>query len=294
VNFNYQLANAASPWNNLEAVPNLSDIFPGLKNQSGTNTGIQLAIEKTFNGEFTAGKVTGNNSGVVPDNVLASNFWGDNTQISTIRISGLNQSKRYRFGFIGSSSAPGWFKGDYTATYSISDRTVYLNSWENSTKMVFINNVVPDVNGDVLVTFSTTKAAGYGFNAGMVIASYDDPTGGDVVPGTVPLRAANTQVQAVEETDKLVNSSVRTYPNPFVDYVNLDFFNSSSANRVSVELYDISGKLAMRKQFGEIPAGFNTIRLNTTETTMTAGMYILNLSINGKPIKTTKMVKTNK
>ncbi|HSB92872.1 MAG TPA: fibronectin type III domain-containing protein, partial [Flavitalea sp.] len=294
INFNYQLADAASPWNNLDAVPNLPDVFPGLKNQSGTNTGIQLAIENSFNGEFTAGKVTGNNSGVVPDNVLASNFWTDNTQISTMRISGLNQSKRYRLGFIGSSSAPGWFKGDYTATYTIGERTVYLNSWENSTKMVYINNVVPDANGDVLVTFSTTKAAGYGFNAGMVIATYDDPTGGDVVPGTVPLRAANTQVQAVEETDKLVNSSVKTYPNPFVEYVNLDFFNSSSANKVSVEMYDVSGKLAMRKQFGEIPAGFNTIRLNTGETTMTAGIYIMNLSINGKPIKTTKLVKTNK
>lgn len=294
VNFNYQIADAASPWNNLVAIPNVPDVFGGMKNQSGTNTGIQLALERAFNGEFTAGKVTGNNSGVAPDNVLAANFWLDNTQVSTFRVSGLNQSKRYRFGFLGSSSAPGWFKGDYTATYTISDRTVYLNSWENSSKIVYISDVVPDASGEVLITFSTTKAAGYGFNAGMVISSYDDPTGGPVVTGTKPLQAVQARVPATEETEKLVNNSAKAYPNPFVSDLNVDFFNTSSANRVSIELYDITGKLAMRKQFSTMSAGFNTIRVNTSETALGAGMYILNLSINGKPIKTTKLVKTNK
>ena len=294
INFNYQLANASSPWNNLAAVPNLSDVFPGLKNQSGTNTGIQLAIERGFNGEFTAGKVTGNNSGVVPDNVLASNFWLDNTQLSTMRVSGLNQSKRYRFGFIGSSSAPGWYKGDYTATYTINNQTVYLNSWENASKIVYIADVVPDANGDVLINFSTTKSGGYGFNAGMVISTYDDPTGGPVVVGTRPALASKVTEEAQEVEQQVVNKSVRAYPNPFVDNINIDFFNSSATNQVSVEVYDMSGRLSARKDYGEIPAGMNTIRLNSRENAITAGVYIINLSINGKPIKTTKMVKTNK
>jgi hypothetical protein len=73
-----------------------------LRNQSGTAASIGITLVKPFNGEFTAGKSTGNNSGIVPDNVLKSDYWLDNTQISSFRITGLNTSRKYRFGFIGS------------------------------------------------------------------------------------------------------------------------------------------------------------------------------------------------
>ena len=115
-----------------------------------------LTLEKEFNGEFTAGMNTGNNSGVVPDNVLQANYWLDKTQVSEFKVSGLNHSKRYRFGFIGSSSPVNWFKGNYTATYTVHDKTVYLNSWFNTTKIVYIGDVAPDADGKVLLDFSTT------------------------------------------------------------------------------------------------------------------------------------------
>nr|MBA4166892.1 fibronectin type III domain-containing protein [Chitinophagaceae bacterium] len=72
VNFNTTITNAAAPWNNLAASPMTVFTYPNLKNQSGASTGINLKLEKVFNGEFTAGVNTGNNSGVAPDNVLQS------------------------------------------------------------------------------------------------------------------------------------------------------------------------------------------------------------------------------
>ena len=164
VNFNTNVPNAGSPWNNLAASPLTPFTKTALRNQSGTATSIGITLVQPFNGEFNAGKSTGNNSGIVPDNVLMSNYWLDNTQISSFRITGLNTSRKYRFGFVGSSSSNGWFKGDYTAKYTIGDRSVYLNSWENSTKIVYIGNVKPDGSGNVLINFSTTVVSKQSFH----------------------------------------------------------------------------------------------------------------------------------
>lgn len=295
VNFNYQVANAASPWNNLMTLPDIQETFPSMKDQSGVNTGISLAIENIFNGEFNAGKITGNNSGVAPDNVLQANFWLDNTQLSTIRVSGLNHSKRYRFGFIGSSSPIGWYKGNYTATYNIGGRTVYLNSWENSTKFVYISNVAPDENGEVIVNFSTTENANYGFNAGMTIMAYDDDDTTGLVDGARRLMQAPI-VQQAEEAREISNMQVqaKAYPNPFIEQINIDFFNTASSNNVTVDVVDLSGRMVYRKQVGQVPAGPNTLRMNTGSSLKHSGIYLVNLRVNGKVAKTVKMVKTNK
>lgn len=180
VNFNVTVADEPAPWNNLTTPPLSNFTTPLLKDQSNKATKMALTLEKEFNGEFTAGMVTGNNSGVVPDNVLAANYWLDKSQLSEFKVSGLNHSKRYRFGFFGSSSPVNWFKGNYTATYTVHDKTVYLNSWYNTSKIVYIDNVAPDPDGKVLLDFSTTPEAGYGFNGGVIIEEYG------YTPVTVP------------------------------------------------------------------------------------------------------------
>ncbi len=82
VNFNYTMPDADFPWNNTYASPTIAATYEGLTNQSGAASGLSLELVKIFNGEFTAGVVTGNNSGVVPDKVLSSDFWLDKTQLS--------------------------------------------------------------------------------------------------------------------------------------------------------------------------------------------------------------------
>ncbi len=294
VNFNYQVTNAPAPWNNLATLPNVEESFPGMKDQSGNNTGISLSIEKIFNGEFNAGRVTGNNSGIAPDAVLQANFWLDNTQLSTMRVTGLNHSKKYRFGFIGSSSAVGWYKGNYTATYTIGNRTVYLNSWENSTKIVYIESVVPDENGEVLISFSTTEIANYGFNAGLVLMAYDDDEATVVVNGGEAPLSAPMVAAAREETEKKVEMETKVYPNPFIDQLSVDFINTADAGNVSVEIVDLSGRSVMQRNYGPMPKGFNSIRIATGSSLNTAGLYTINLRVDGKTVKSAKLVKTNK
>jgi hypothetical protein len=293
VNFNYTVPSAGSPWNNSFATPTAVTTFNNLLNQSAINSGIEMTIEKIFNGEFNAGMNTGNNSGIVPDNVLMANYWLDKTQLSQIRVSGLNHTRRYRFGFFGSSSPNGWFKGNYTATYTINDRTVYLNSWENKSKIVYIGDVTPDENGEVMLNFSTTLAASYGFNGGVIIYEYVDQQGGTVKnmirPSDVSEELVNERSPAVDQTD-LNALNARMYPNPFHDFIHIDFFNSSLSNTISAEIFDLQGKLRYRRFYNNIPAGNNSLHVNTTEAKLRTGVYIVVLKANGEKLQSGKMM----
>lgn len=285
VNFNATLPPAPSPWNNLTASPMNTFTSTPLKNQSGGTSSYILRLDKVFNGEFTAGVTTGNNSGIVPDNALAANYWLDNTQLCEFRLSGLVKTRRYRIGFFGSSSSNGWFKGNYTAKYSINDRSVYLNSWMNSTKIVYIGDVVPDANGQVPLQFTTTPEGAWAFNAGLVIMEYADNQGGTVQNSVLD---ENSDWIGVSSSDSA--SDVNMYPNPSTNLFNIDFTNSSTANKITTEVYDLHGKLIYRRNYNSMPAGPNTLRILPAEANMQTGMYIVALKINGQIVSTVKMV----
>jgi hypothetical protein len=287
VNFNTTVANQGSPWNNTAASSLQTFTISNMRNQSNTSTTIDLTLTKFFNGEFNAGRRTGNNSGIVPDNVLQSDYWLDNTQLSQFRLDGLNSSRRYRIGFFGSSSASGWFKGNYTATYTVKGRTVYLNSWENTTKIVYIGDIVPDAGGTLLLDFSTTANAAYGFNGGIVIMEYTDGTGGTVQNSTLDEQAGTTIVP------ELPNYNVKAYPNPFNDLVNLDFINDAAGNRISAEVYDLTGRMVYRKDFNSLVAGRNILVLNGIEQTQNTSVYVIALRVNGKVVQTVKLLRNN-
>ncbi|HYE53355.1 MAG TPA: T9SS type A sorting domain-containing protein, partial [Chitinophagaceae bacterium] len=289
-------------WNNFNANPDVDRSIADIKNDVNVSTGLTMTITRQFNGQYDAGMQTG--SGIYPDNVMRSNYWLDRTQLGQFRVTGLNHSKRYRFGFFG-SAGPGW-DGDYTSTYTIGNRTVYLNAHRNDSKTVFIGDVVPDANGEVLLNLSTTAEAAFGFTAAIIIQSYDDPVGGTVENRTnksddelivADDKAAEGRTSVVAQApaveDEMKNIRVLAYPNPFTNNLKIDFYNSSVANQVSVDIVDMSGRLVLRKDAGKVPMGMNTMRLDVG-TAVAPGMYIVRLTINGKVVNTSKLVKSDK
>jgi hypothetical protein len=294
MNFNYTLPDADFPWNNTFTAPSLETTFDNLINHNGAISGMSMSITQIFNGEFTAGVNTGNNSGVVPDKALVSNYWIDNTQQSQIRVSGLNHSRRYRVGFFGSSSSVGWFKGNYTATYTVNGTTVYLNSWMNSSKIVYIDDLVPDENGDLVLDFSTTQAAAYGFNGGIIVEDYSGPA------SVISFQADSSVLESTtfEESANLANSrrvelrpAIKVYPNPFAEVVSIEFENESDKDRISVEVYDLTGRMMHRKIVGQLPKGANVVRLTSGEANLSSGIYIVTLSLNGRVKQASKMIR---
>lgn len=287
VNFNTTVTNQAAPWVNTAASSLQTFTISNMRNQSSTSTTIDLILTKFFNGEFNAGRRTGNNSGVVPDNVLQSAYWLDNTQLSQFKLTGLNTSRRYRIGFFGSSSANGWFKGNYTATYTVKGRTVYLNSWENSTKVVYIGDIVPNSDGSLLLDFSTTANAAWGFNSGIIIMEYSDATGGTVQNSVLDEQSDSTAIPSPNKYN------VVAYPNPFNDRVNLDFTNDAAGNRISAEVYDLTGRLVYRKDYNNLAAGRNIIVLDGIEQVKTTSVCLVALKVNGQVVQTVKLLRNN-
>ena len=291
VNFNYVVQSAGSPWNNFESQPNLGTTLSNLVNYAGATTGYNLQITLPFNGENNAGMPTSNMFGV-PNQVTQSSYWIDNTQVSQMRLSGLNQTKRYRIGFISSSN---WVGGDLTTTLSINGRKVYINAWQNTTKIVSIGDLLPDSNGEMLLNFSTTNAAGNGYNSGIIIDSYDDVNGGGVLNapnnnGLIP-NVVFEQGDARPTTIVGEELNARIYPNPFKDVVNIDFYNKAGTKATIVEVFDVTGRLVMRQQYSGLPEGYNTIRLGTPQGKLETGVYMLTLKVDGKVVKTGKLVK---
>jgi antitoxin component YwqK of YwqJK toxin-antitoxin module len=215
-----------------------------------------------------------------------SDFWLDNGQVSQMKLSGLSHTRKYRIGFIGSSSTPGWFKGNYTATYTVNSKTVYLNSWMNTTKIVYINDVVADANGDLLIDFSTTGAAQWGFNGGIIIMDYSDANGASALYMSNSTLDSSATI-ATSATDELKE---KIYPNPFNDIMNIDFTNPSPTNKITAEVYDLNGRLVYRQNYSSMPAGRNTLRLNGVGSGNN-GVYIVALKMNGKIVQTVKMLR---
>jgi large repetitive protein len=302
VNFNFSVENGPSPWNNTEALPNFPGTWSGLLNQSNQPSGMTMAIEKIFNGEYAFGIRTGNNSGVVPDDVMQASYWIDRSQIATVRLTGLNQSRRYRIGFTGGIDNS-LFSGDMTMTYTVNGRTVYLNTMNNTTKMVWIGDLQPDANGELLIQFSTPARLSvvYGFTSAIIVQSYEDAIGGTqtnsvnpaLVDPDVVLQTPGLRIEEVA-AERANGMETRMYPNPFVDQINLEFNNTSSANHIAVDVYDMTGRVVYRRNFGSIPAGASTLRLNTAEGKLNTGVYMVTLRVNGLPVQSTKMIKDRK
>jgi large repetitive protein len=290
---------ASAPWNNTNVNPDAGQSFPDLKNDAGQSTGITMAITQGFNGQNDDGMQSGG-SGIFPDAVMRSCYWLDRTQLGQFKLTGLNHSKRYRIGFFG-SIGPGW-DGNFIATYSIGNRTVYLNSFRNDSRAEYIGDVQPDENGEVLLNVSTIAAANFGFTTAIIIQSYDDAAGGTVLnapnfddPVTEDLitdaKAATGQPVALAAEKQM---RILAYPNPFLDNVKIDFMNTEASNQVSVDVVDLTGRLMYRRTAGSLPVGMNTLRLDIGNSALTPGMYIVKLNVNGRTVSATKLVKARK
>ena len=101
---------------------------------------------------------------------------------------------------------------------------------------------------------------------------------------TVPAGASGLQNQQA--------LSMRVFPNPFKDFVQLELRNTVPANLVNVDIYDMAGRLAYRRQFNNLAAGVQMLRVNTSDGTYGPGVYIVTLKVNGKLIQTDKLIRT--
>ncbi len=312
INLNVETAmNAASPWNNTNSPSSAGITFPSLKDNRLFNSGIEMEITKEFNGTGYAG--VNSSTGVFPSVVMQSNYWSDANQLSEVRFNNLNINKRYRIGLFGSAI----FFGYAIANYTVNGKTVQLNSYNNSTKVVYLDELKPNSSGELVLSVVTAPGQPYTFNGAITIESYDpndnytpintnreNPGTEDaiIIPGTidngrqaVPFAGNSIQQQKPVPAAKPAEggNTVNVYPNPFTDRIEVEL-SAVEAKVVSIMLYDGNGRLIYKSPAIKQLSGKNIIHVNLPGGISVApGTYILNVLFDGKPGKTVKLVKIN-
>jgi hypothetical protein len=291
------VSSQGSPWNNARVVPLGGTTFNNLINNSAVNTGVSLRIENDWGGNFDLGM---SGTGVLPSNVMRDSWWVEGGgPIGTLRLSNLHASKRYRIGIMGSSS---WI-GDFTASYTIGDKVVYLNAYQNSTKCVYIDDVQANSLGQIFITMGTLPGARWGFWSAITIESYDDDSNASGplnTTGTVQVSNDEVVLETSSPTENRTNfveqtkvtvSEVKVFPNPFNESLTIKV-STESSKRVSVRLVDVTGRMIVSRDLGVVD-GVRSLTITSAEIgNVSAGTYMLQMVTDGKVEKSVKLVKT--
>jgi len=199
INFNDGTNSEGGNWNNTNTkYPDINDVFANMIDSSGDATAIGLKVitpwQQMGGGSNNSGTSTGNNSGVYPDNVLRSAYWTLHTASQSIQVYGLDTSESYDFTFFGSRVA----SDPRTTNYQIGSRTVSLNTGNNTSNTVTIDDVKPDQAGTVTLTLSAGSGYTYGYLNALVIS------GGLMPDKTSPVMPGNLTVHY----DSITNRSI--------------------------------------------------------------------------------------
>ncbi|MEP6583071.1 MAG: PA14 domain-containing protein [Ginsengibacter sp.] len=283
---------APSPWNSTDAAPTAGSTFGDLNDVALNNTGYEMLLVTSFNGEFFAGVNTG---GIFPNNVMQSNYWTDASQTSQVKLSNLDQTKKYRIGCFGSATWYGFFNGKYT----IDGTTLYLNSHNNNSKVIYFEDVTPNSDGEILINISPDAGTPYCFTAAITIESYDTisspalPVAGKAVPEFAFQQNSQSEfIRPANNPNESLITSIKAYPNPFINNLKVDLALSSKAKHVALLLYDVNSRMVYQKVLGagEVTSQHQTFDLSLTNALPT-GTYFLKVICDGITQQTLKLVK---
>jgi large repetitive protein len=309
INQNVDIAQKApSPWNSTSSPSTVGATFSNLINTELINSGFEMVITKEFNGAGYAGV---NANAVFPANVMFTNYWTDAGQTSQVKFQNLDLSKKYRIGCFGSNT-----NTDYsTANYSCNGRTVELNSYFNDIKVVYLDNLAPGADGELILDVSTAGGSPYSFTGAYTIEYFDDLTNEPVINTINPQNTNNTLLRggnnihvlpkpiepaivAVSKIKPVLQSdfageAISIFPNPFTNKIQVQL-NADKNASVNILIFDIKGKQMFRSEKLNVLKGSNTISATLGNgMQLLPGTYIINILIDGKISKVEKLIKVN-
>ncbi len=289
LNLNAEVANHEPlPWNNTDNGPSdVGTTVPNMLNTDYLNTGVDFIITQTFNGKGYAGMGT---PGILPYNVMYTNYWTDAGQVSQAKFTNLDQRKTYRIGIFNSVD----LSGSYVGVYTINGVSKEINGRLNNFKMLYIDNVKPDENGEIYISVSPDDASAYCFTSAFTLEGYDTPA--EDSQGSQSSQQSGTQGEIVSllpqssmgnrDVPKVLGLSA--YPNPFVNSLSAIVDIPAGVKEVSLSLYDIDSRLIWKQEINGA-GGKQMIRIPVGQH-LAPGSYLLKLSSDNNS-QILKMVK---
>jgi len=161
------------PWNNANADPLGAMIFNDLLDDNGLNSGLTIQLLTNWGGLYDDGATTGDDSGIVPDDVLKEYYYfgifGSPEEV-WFKVSGLMPGGSYDFKFIASSNfRQAGVTDNGTTKYSIGPQSASLYVDGNTNNAATISDVVAGDSGEIVVIASKVGATPVGYINAMII-----------------------------------------------------------------------------------------------------------------------------
>jgi len=175
LNFNQTMPQGA-PWNNMNAAPTAGLVRTNFLDANGNTTTVGINMVTAWVGAMANGVTTGNNSGVFPDNVMRTLYFGSNNTPHQFRLTGLSASKKYSLKFFGGypwSPAQVAQYGGLVTNFSVGSETLSLDAANNTSQFVQINGISADAGGNIVVNVSKAVGSGFLIMNAVQIISYD-------------------------------------------------------------------------------------------------------------------------
>jgi len=141
---------------------------------------------------------------------------------------------------------------------------------------------VSEINAQKALLATGSNASGGNGSASYSVGQIDFTTKGDQVMEGVQ-QAYEITTLSTTETASSDKKDILLYPNPFKDFLFVDFTTNDHRNS-EFQLFDSSGKLLKEDKIKETKSEFNFSELPSA-------MYIIRINQNGKNIKTFKIIK---
>lgn len=286
VNFNNG-TNVAAPWNNFDADPEPQARLAKLVDIKGVETSVSLTLLTPWgwkdtggNGWNAHGQITGNNSGVFPDDVLKTSFWTERAEAEEILVEGLQPNLYYSFTFFGSRDAT----GNRTTHYTIAKTTVALDASMNTSKTATISGAKADGNGTIKIYVRKDEMAPYGYLNAMTIepaayAGREQEMSTTEYKGTSIGIADTTAMRTAKKMTDTMREAFSAYPNPASNYIIVRYDRSQAGRILHLKILDLAGVVRIEKEV--IATDVNgTIKIELESGVIASGYYLLQIHDN--------------
>ncbi len=155
VDFGSSSYQASPNWNNLTAITTGSTIS-NLVSDGGVSSDIDLTISYEFPAINSSGGLdfTGLPTYAMRDSFFLRSYLSTDSELT---LSSLNPSKNYSLSFYSSANNA----SSYVTDFTINGTKKSVTSSGNSSEIIAFNNIVPDINGEIIITIGTDTNYGY-------------------------------------------------------------------------------------------------------------------------------------
>jgi len=158
----FGMNNPIEGWNGFLGFDNYQagKLIPNLADKDGKGTGISVVLTESFSGRNDGGEAMTTTDMDIPSDVSRNSYYGNFRGVwqdkeirqGSFKLSGLNKDRKYNFCFFGSRGGVGDNRETAYIVKGENQATALLNTSGNTSKTACVNEIQPNVNGEITVT----------------------------------------------------------------------------------------------------------------------------------------------